>query len=254
MSSPSNSELRKLVESIGRGGGQVEPAGTGIVKSAGDIVEEEDEQWNDAVGVYTYISAVELVKQSAVSNQSSVLKVIFLKENQQTKLIRQRFALALKIQQDGGGQVEPAGTGIVKSAGDIFEEEDEQWNDAVGVYTYISAVEPVKQSAVSNQSSVLKVIFLKENQQTSCTSRSAKRKMTSANSVDGLATMTSSVTSSESAVGSRHSTKKIWSQQRFALALKIQQDGFCEDNQQRVYIREELKEEDDDRSAVAEIR
>ncbi|KZV52478.1 AMP-dependent synthetase and ligase domain containing protein [Dorcoceras hygrometricum] len=72
--------------------------------------------------------------------------------------------------------------------------------------------------------------------------------MTSANSVDGLATMTSVVTSSESAVGSRHSAKKRWSQQeatvhqqtvlgvsakrcrlhklirqRFALALKIQQ-------------------------------
>ncbi|KZV17648.1 MFS transporter, SP family, sugar:H+ symporter [Dorcoceras hygrometricum] len=90
----------------------------------------------------------------------------------------------------GGGQVEPAGTGIVKSAGDIFEEEDEQWNDAVGVYTYIYQQ--------LNQSS---------NQQ------SAKRKMTSANSVDGLVTMTSEVTSSESTVGSRHSAKKRWSQQ-----------------------------------------
>ncbi|KZV25853.1 hypothetical protein F511_29130 [Dorcoceras hygrometricum] len=38
--------------------------------------------------------------------------------------------------------------------------------------------------------------------------------MTSANSVDGLATMTSAVTSSESAVGSRHSAKKRWSQQK----------------------------------------
>ncbi|KZV30855.1 hypothetical protein F511_35638 [Dorcoceras hygrometricum] len=37
--------------------------------------------------------------------------------------------------------------------------------------------------------------------------------MTSANSVDGLATMTSAVTSSESAVGSRHSAKKRWSRQ-----------------------------------------
>ncbi|KZV36290.1 hypothetical protein F511_18705 [Dorcoceras hygrometricum] len=85
--------------------------------------------------------------------------------------------------------------------------------------------------------------------------------MTSANSVDGLGTMTSAVTSSESAVGSRHSAKKRWSlqeatvhqqmvfevsdskrcrlhkliRQRFALALKIQQDGFYEDNQQVLY-------------------
>ncbi|KZV37635.1 hypothetical protein F511_30773 [Dorcoceras hygrometricum] len=51
--------------------------------------------------------------------------------------------------------------------------------------------------------------------------------MTSANSVDGLATMTSAVTSSKSAVGSRHSAKKRWSQQE----ATVHQQMIFEKNQ-----------------------
>ncbi|KZV58731.1 hypothetical protein F511_11226 [Dorcoceras hygrometricum] len=51
--------------------------------------------------------------------------------------------------------------------------------------------------------------------------------MTSANSVDGLAMMTSAVTSSESAVGSRHSANKRWSQQEATVHQQMVHSFKC---------------------------